>query len=136
MVESAGVQDGMIRQGMRFGGVGLLVTVIHALMQWGWCYGAGVPPWLGYLLALTVSFMLSFTLHYRVTFRSQVPIRTALPAFILLQAAQQTVNYALFLVLCQMIVGGPHAHLAALGLSCAIVTVLSYLTAYRIFGGR
>jgi putative flippase GtrA len=133
VVDGTTVQDGTLRRGLRFGGVGLLVTALHALMQWGWCNGIGAPPWLGYLLALTVSFAVSFTLHYRVTFRSHVPVRTALPAFLFLQVGQQAANYLLFLLFHRLLDGGPHSHLVALALSCTVVAVLSFIGANRIF---
>lgn len=123
-------------QGARFVAVGLAVTGLHALMQWGWCNGVGVPPWLGYLLALAVSFSISFALHRSLTFRSSAPLLRAVPAFAALQAGQQALNYAVFLLLCWLLGGrwfGAHAHLVALGLSCAIVAIPAYLGALRVF---
>ncbi len=128
-----------LSQGARFVSIGVIVTGLHSLMQWGWCNGLGVSPWLGYLLALIVSFAVSFTLHRRVTFGSSVPIAKTLPAFAVLQAGQQILNYVIFLGFCWLLDGGrfgAYAHLVALGLACALVTIPAYVGASRIFYKR
>ena len=72
----------MINQVVRFVGVGILSTGIHALI-YALAGALGLVPWAANLAAFCVAFGFSFLGHYRFTFQSDSAVPVAVSKFFL-----------------------------------------------------
>ena len=70
----------MISQVLRFAGVGVLSTGIHALI-YALTAAVGLVPWAANLAAFCVAFGFSFLGHYRFTFQSDSAVPDAISKF-------------------------------------------------------
>jgi len=82
----------------RFVLVGAMATFVHAAMLGILVEVAGLSPTPANLLAFASAFFVSYFGHRRVTFRSGVPHKKALPGFLLAALSGLFVNVSLFAV--------------------------------------
>jgi putative flippase GtrA len=112
---------------MVFGAVGVAATVTHVLLALALTGFAGMRPFEANALGYLAGFLVSYSGHHRVTYRSSAAHRRALPRFLAVSGGG--------LVLNQLIV---YAVVNVLGLSygLALAIILATVPALTFMAGR
>lgn len=82
----------------RFGIVGLLATVTHALILWALVEFVQMRPSFATVIGFLIAFNVSYFGHYYFTFQSKEPHRRALPGFAATATAGAVLNWLIFVI--------------------------------------
>lgn len=92
----------LIGEVFRFGTVGVVATLTHALVLWTLVEVAGLIATAGTVLAFFVAFSISYLGHYYFTYRSSVPHIKAMPTFALAACTGASLNAIIFSVMTEV----------------------------------
>ena len=117
--------DGLARQALRFGGVGLLATLVHVSVAWLASQTVLADPFQANVVGFLVAFAVSYSGHFYFTFARQSGHRQALLRFLLLSLAGLALsNAVVWLVVIRL--GLPFAvAMAAVGVAVPAASFLA-----------
>nr|WP_070960815.1 GtrA family protein [Hyphomonas sp. Mor2] len=113
----------------RFGIVGVLATVTHALILWALVEFVQMRPSIATVIGFLVAFNVSYFGHYYFTFRSTEPHRRALPRFAATATAGALLNWLIFVIGTDVLAWH---YWIAFGISIVAVPIFVYFVSRRV----